>query len=169
MGSLRQPVAHGTYLGYKSHVRHQEKACDECREAWRVHRLAKEREKGVKPRVKKKLTDDDIEHGTDRGYGRHRQLKVPTCKACRAAHAEVERQRKAAKTPEQRQAALDKEKETRAKNLRYGRVQVPLEIFVNLWFTADQNTLEQMDNHFGRERIDNWIKKNEEAQSGSDD
>lgn len=169
MGSLRKPIEHGTHRGYKTHVRHQEKACDECREAWRIYRLKREREKGVKPFVRKVVTPDDIVHGTNSGYERHRTLKIPTCKECRAAHAEMERQRRAAKTPEALEAERAKAKLARAKRLRYGRIQVPLDIFVNLWFTADQNTLEQMDNYFGRDRIDSWIKKNEEAPSGSDD
>lgn len=157
----RKEIEHGTHQGYKTHIRRAETACDGCREAWRIYRLGKEREKGVKPLVRKVLVEDNISHGTDYGYEQHRKLKTPTCKACRAAHAA------AARRTRENPKVKDRERQLSGKRLRYGRVQLPLDLFVQLWYTADKKTLEAMDDEFGKERVDKWIKMNEEAQGAS--
>lgn len=110
---------------------------------------------------------EDIEHGTNRGYEQERTRKIPTCAKCRAAHSAKVR---ASRLKRIEEVGTDRTaKVRRANRLRYGRVQVPLDLFVQLWYTADKPTLDAMDKYFGKTQVDEWIKKNEEAQGASND
>ena len=43
---------------------------------------------------------------------------------------------------------------------------MPLEIFVELYWTASASAVDMIDDHYGADKVDQWIKANEEAQGG---
>lgn len=86
---LRPPVRarHGTASAYRRHLDRGEQACDDCREANRVHKreqAARARTGGDPYRRK------PIAHGTPKGYRQHRYRGEQACEPC--IRAERERQ-----------------------------------------------------------------------------
>jgi len=76
----------GTYSGYRAHLRKEEQACQDCKDAanayWRNHY----QERKAKPKRVYEFSPDAC--GTNAGYARHKRYNIPPCDACRQATAQ---------------------------------------------------------------------------------
>lgn len=90
------------------------------------------------------------DHGTDAGYQWHRRHKVPVCDPCRMAHngytaaqhRSLEADRKSGQAPHKEE-----------------HVAIPLSTFAELYWTASARALRQLDEAFGRDKVDEMIKR----------
>lgn len=151
------PINHGTNAGYNQHRQRGQVACEECLSAHREYNLAR----APKPdpsnggRYQRRITPETIAHGTTRGYHQHRRLGVEQCVDCKSAHSrdmEIQRKSRGAKPAKP--------------TLRRGNVEVPLDLFINMYWTAGVDAVDKIDELYGADRVELWIKANEEAQGG---
>jgi hypothetical protein len=105
---IAKSAEHGTVSGYTRHRSHGEEACDDCKRAWREYngdRRRKAPKTGVCTTCGEPIRGDgqcrscynkslrrDMEHGTTKGYGRHRRAGEPACKACLKAWSDYTRE-----------------------------------------------------------------------------
>jgi 5-methylcytosine-specific restriction endonuclease McrA len=95
------PREHGTHRGYNQHVRARDSICEPCRQARRdYNRDLKSRRKTGDVAPKKRRA----EHGTTGGYSRHRDQGTEPCKPCKSAWAERQRQYRAQYTEDRLEA-----------------------------------------------------------------
>ena len=152
------PIEHGTQKGYKQHRRRGQVACTACKAAHSAVERERKPKKGRAPAI----TVETIAHGTDRGYHQHRRLDTIPCDPCRVAHnATTVATRNRNWTPSVEGGEIN-----HGRHLRNGKLSVPLEIFVELYWTASASAVDMIDDHYGADKVDQWIKANEEAQGG---
>jgi len=131
----------GTPDGYHQHRKRGEQSCAECLEAHNArNRFNRALLRGGSGRAL-------AECGTEAAYNRHIKQGGVACRSCKDANAIRSRQERGYK----RTGPISAYK-TRI-------VKVPVEIFAALWFTADAETLAELDAVIGRNKVDQWVQK----------
>ena len=141
--SRRKPLPHGSNAGYHGHMRRKEQPCESCREAHREYNRQHDH-RAVR----------QVPCGTERGYHAHLSAKERTCRACKDAHAIHRRSQR--NEAGETNTPLDQP-------IRQMRtlVRLPLELFVDLYWTASPKALAALDQLLGADKVDDLVKQAE--------
>jgi hypothetical protein len=149
------PIEHGTERGYQAHWRRGQKACDDCRAAHNAHTTAQyhaKRDPNTPPPGRHPRPIPPC--GTIAAYSRHRRRGEPPCDPCRKANSETSLRNR-------RRAQKRLEEQIAAEGLGR-RIQLPIKVFAELYWTASKQALLMLDDLFTSETVDEMIKEAEE-------